>query len=123
MNGLTSLNSYKVSSVPSSTTFTLTNEDGSSITYVGGNGNSHDQFIRTNTETVAGVDASFQIDGVTVTRSNNIIDDVIDGASLTLSSTTTSDAYVSISTSKDKVLSALNNLMRKLIKFHHKSLN
>ena len=37
----------------------------------------------TNTETVAGVDASFQIDGVTVTRSNNIIDDVIDGASLT----------------------------------------
>ena len=44
---------------------------------MGGNGNSQDKFIRTNTETVAGVDASFQIDGVTVTRSNNIIDDVI----------------------------------------------
>ena len=114
LNGLTSLNSYKVSSVPRSTTFTLTNEDGSSITYGGGNGNSHDQFIRTNTETVAGVDASFQIDGVTVTRSNNIIDDVIDGASLTLSSTTTSDAYVSISTSKDKVLNALNNLIEEV---------
>ena len=114
LNGLTSLNSYKVSSVPSSTTFTLTNEDGSSITYGGGNGNSQDQFIRTNTETVAGVDASFQIDGVTVTRSDNIIDDVIDGASLTLSSTTTSDAYVSISTSKDKVLNALNNLIEEV---------
>ena len=116
LNGLTSLNSYKVSTVPSSTSFTLTNEDGSSITYGGGNGNSQDQFIRTNTETVAGVDASFQIDGVTVTRSNNIIDDVIDGASLTLSSTTTSDAYVSISTSKDKVLSALNNLIEEVNK-------
>ena len=116
LNGLTSLNSYKVSSVPSSTSFTLTNEDGSSITYGGGNGNSQDKFIRTNTETVAGVDASFQIDGVTVTRSNNIIDDVIDGASLTLSSTTTSDAYVSISTSKDKVLSALNNLIEEVNK-------
>ena len=116
LNGLTSLNDYKVSSVPSSTSFTLTNEDGSSITYGGGNGNSQDQFIRTNTETVAGVDASFQIDGVTVTRSNNIIDDVIDGASLTLSSTTTSDAYVSISTSKDKVLSALNNLIEEVNK-------
>ena len=62
------------------------------------------------------MDASFQIDGVTVTRSNNIIDDVIDGASLTLSSTTTSDAYVSISTSKDKVLSALNNLIEEVNK-------
>ena len=115
LTGLTSLNSYKIASVPSTTTFTLTNLDGSSITY-GGNGHSQDKFTRTNTETVSGADSSFTLDGVTITRSTNIIDDVIDGASLTLSSTTTSDAYVSVSTSKEKVLTAIENLIEEVNK-------
>ena len=51
--------------------------DGSSITYGGGNGNSLDKFIRTNTETVAGQDANFKVDGVSISRSANIVDDVI----------------------------------------------
>ena len=109
------MNTYKISSVASSNSFTITNIDGSSITY-GGNGNSLDKFIRTNTETVAGQDANFKVDGVSISRSANIVDDVIDGASLTLSSTTTSDAYVSINTSKDKVLDALNNLIEEVNK-------
>ena len=116
LTGLTSLSTYKISSVASSNSFTLTNNDGSSITYGGGNGNSLDKFIRTNTETVAGQDANFQVDGVSISRAANTVDDVIDGASLTLSSTTTSDAYVSITASEDKVLSALNNLIEEVNK-------
>ena len=116
LTGLTSLNTYKISSIPSSTSFTLTNVDGTSITYGGGNGNSQDKFTRVNTETVSGVDSSFAVDGVTITRPTNTIDDVIDGASLTLSSTTTTDANVSVTTSKDKVLSALNNLIEEVNK-------
>tara|TARA_A100001011_G_C14306711_1_gene843520 strand:+ start:205 stop:2436 length:2232 start_codon:yes stop_codon:yes gene_type:complete len=116
LSGLTSLSSYKIASVPSTTSFTLTNTDGTSITYGGGHGNSQDKFLRTNTETVSGTDASFTVDGVNITRSTNTIDDVIDGASLTLSTTTTSDAFVSISTSKDKVLSALENLIEEVNK-------
>ena len=116
LTGLTSLSTYKISSVASSNSFTLTNNDGSSITYGGGNGNSLDKFIRTNTETVAGQDANFQVDGVSISRATNTVDDVIDGASLTLSSTTTSDAYVSITASEDKVLSALNNLIEEVNK-------
>ena len=111
LTGLTSLSSYTVASVPSANTFTLTSSDGSTITYGGGNGNALDQFIRTNTETVAGIDASFKVDGVSITRPTNTVNDVIDGASLTLSTTTTTDAFVSISTSKDKVLAALENLI------------
>ena len=116
LTGLTSLNTYKISSIPSSTSFTLTNVDGTSITYGGGNGNSQDKFTRVNTETVSGVDSSFAVDGVTITRPTNTIDDVIDGASLTLSSITTTDANVSVTTSKDKVLSALNNLIEEVNK-------
>ena len=74
------MSTYKISSVASSNSFTLTNNDGSSITYGGGNGNSLDKFIRTNTETVAGQDANFQVDGVSISRAANTVDDVIDGA-------------------------------------------
>ena len=111
LTGLTSLSSYTIASVPSANTFTLTSLNGSAITYGGGNGNALDQFIRTNTETVAGIDASFKVDGVSITRPTNTVNDVIDGASLTLSTTTTTDAFVSISTSKDKVLTALESLI------------
>ena len=120
LNGLTSLSTYKIASIPSANSFTLTASNGSAITYGGGNGSNTDSFVRTNTETVAGVDANFKIDGVSITRSTNTIDDVIDGASLTLSTTTTTDAQISISTSKDKVLSAIENLIEEVNKINTK---
>ena len=116
LNGLTSLSTYTVASVPSTSSFTLTSSEGNAITYGGGNGNASDSFVRTNTETVSGVDANFTIDGVLITRPTNTVDDVIDGASLTLASTTTTDALISVSTSQDKVLTALESLVEEVNK-------
>ena len=111
LTGLTALSTYTIATVPSSTSFTLTSSNGSTITYGGANGSSGDTFVRNSDETVAGQDASFTVDGVVVTRPSNTITDVIDGSTLTLKTTTTTDALVSISTSKDKVLKALESLI------------
>ncbi len=114
LNGLTSLTSYKIASVPSTTSFTLNDSNGNTITYGGGNGSSNDTFLRTNTETAKAQNASFTVDGVSISRSNNEIVDVIDGATLSLVNTTSSPAIVSVSTSKDKVLSALESLVEEV---------
>ena len=114
LNGLTSLSSYKIATVPSSTSFTLNDSNGNSITYGGGNGSSTDSFLRTNTETANAKNASFTVDGVSISRSTNEIDDVIDGATLSLVNTTSTPAIVSVSTSKDKVLSALESLVEEV---------
>ena len=49
----------------------------------------------------AGVDAQFTLDGVSITRSTNEIDDLLDGVTITLNKTTTSD--VSLIASYDAV--------------------
>ena len=116
LTGLTSLTSYKIASVPSSTSFTLNDSSGNSITYGGGNGSSSDTFVRTNTETASANNAAFSIDGVSISRSTNEITDVIDGASLSLVNTTSAAAIISVSTSKDKVLSALESLVEEVNK-------
>ena len=51
---------------------------------------------------------------MSISRSNNEIVDVIDGATLSLVNTTSSPAIVSVSTSKDKVLSALESLVEEV---------
>ena len=111
LTGLTSLSSYKVSSVASTSSFTLTDTSGNAITYGGANGHASDKFLRTNKEAVAGQDASFAIDGVSITRSTNTISDVIEGATLKLSTVTTSDANISIAASSETVLEAINSLI------------
>ena len=120
LTGLTDKSSYKIASIPSSTSFTLTSSSGGTITYGGGNGNASDSFLRTNTETVSGLDSNFTIDGVSITRPTNVIDDVIDGASLTISSVTSADALVSVTTSKDKVLNAIESLIEEVNKISSK---
>ena len=114
LNGLTSLSEYKIASVPSSTSFTLNDSNGNSITYGGSGGSSTDAFVRTNSETASAQNASFTIDGVTISRTTNQITDVVDGATLSLLNTTSSAAVVSVSTSKDKVLSALESLVEEV---------
>ena len=114
LNGLTSLSEYKIASVPSTTSFTLNDSNGNAITYGGSGGNSSDAFVRTNTETASAQNASFTIDGVTISRTTNEVTDVIDGATLSLLNTTTSAAVVSVSTSKDKVLAALESLVEEV---------
>jgi flagellar hook-associated protein 2 len=47
--------------------------------------------------TFSAIDATFNVDGVTITRSRNIISDVIDGATLTFKSKTTEPVTLSIS--------------------------
>ncbi len=113
LNGLTSLSSYKVASV-GSTTFTLTNTDGTSVTYGGSGGNANDKFVRTNKETLAGQDAAITLDGVSITRSKNSINDLIDGATINLASTTTKEENISVTASKSKVLEALENLIEEV---------
>ena len=120
LTGLTDKSSYKIASIPNSTSFTLTSDAGDTITYGGGNGNASDSFLRTSAETVSGFDSNFTIDGVSITRPTNVIDDVIDGASLTISSVTTTDALVSVSTSKDKVLNAIESLIEEVNKISSK---
>ena len=114
LNGLTSLSEYKIASVPSTTSFTLNDSNGNAITYGGSGGNSSDAFVRTNTETASAQNAAFTIDGVTISRTTNEVTDVIDGATLSLLNTTTSAAVVSVSTSKDKVLAALESLVEEV---------
>ena len=111
LNGLTSLSSYKIASIPSTSSFTLNDSNGNAITYGGSNGSATDAFVRTNTETASAQNASFTVDGVSISRSKNEITDIIDGAELNLLNTTTSAAVVSVSTSKDKVLEALESLV------------
>ncbi len=114
LNGLASLSEYKIASIPSTTSFTLTNTNGNAITYGGSGGSSSDAFVRTNTETASAQNASFTIDGVTISRSTNEVTDVIDGANLSLLNTTASAAVVSVSTSKNKVLEALESLVEEI---------
>ena len=52
-------------------------------------------------QVAAGVDAQFTLDGVSITRSTNEIDDLLDGVTITLNKTTTSD--VSLIASYDAV--------------------
>ena len=114
LNGLASLTSYKVASIPSSTSLTLNDINGNSLTYGGGNGSATDSFLRTNTETAAAQNASFTIDGVSISRTTNQITDVIEGATLDLNNTTSSAAIVSVSTSKANVLAAIESLIEEV---------
>ena len=114
LNGLTSLSEYKIASIPSANSFTLTNSNGNAITYGGSGGSSSDAFVRTSTETASAQNASFTIDGVTISRSTNEVTDVIEGAKLSLLNTTTSAAVVSVSTSKTQVLEALESLVEEI---------
>lgn len=51
--------------------------------------------VDTNTETITAADASFTMDGVTITRDSNEITDLIDGVKLTVKSTTSAAETVS----------------------------
>ncbi len=114
LNGLTSLSEYKIASIPSTTSFTLTQSNGNAVTYGGSGGSSSDAFVRTNTETASAQNASFTVDGVTISRSTNEVTDIVDGAKLSLLNTTTSAAVVTVSTSKNKVLEALESLVEEI---------
>ena len=51
--------------------------------------------VDSNTETITAADASFTMDGVTITRDSNTITDLIDGVTLTVKSTTSAAETVS----------------------------
>lgn len=73
-------------------------------------------------ELVAAQDAEFEIDGQTVIRSTNIIDDVLTGVTLTLKAETTSPLTMTISPDNDSIISEIKewvdayNAAYKLIK-------
>ena len=46
LNGLSNLSTYKIASVPSANSFTLTDTSGNAVTYGGGNGSALDNFAR-----------------------------------------------------------------------------
>ena len=80
----------------------MNDNNGNTITYGGGNGSSNDTF-ETNTRQQQHKMLHLLL-MVFPFQSINEIDDVIDGATLSLVNTTSSPAIVSVSTSKDKVL-------------------
>lgn len=63
------------------------------------------------TATDQGSNAKFYLNGIQVTRSNNTINDLISGVSLTLNSTSTGSATVSLTTDPSQLSSALQTLV------------
>lgn len=68
----------------------------------------------TRSEAQAAADAILTIDGITIQRSTNTIDDLITGATLTLNSVTTSSARVQIVENADTALEELQTLVDQL---------
>ena len=73
-----------------------------------------------NHQTSAATDASVIVDGVTITRETNDIDDLFDGYSLNLSSTTTSSFRVSSALDKTTALSNLTAFIESINKVRTK---
>ena len=75
-------------------------------------------FEGVNTEqqtTQAGQDAQFSIDGISFTRSSNVVDDVIDGLTITLKSAGSSEISVDIDI--DSIVNEVSNLVSKYNNF------
>ena len=65
-------------------------------------------------ETVAASDASFTIDGTTITRDKNTISDLIDGVTMTLKSTTSSAETISAAFDSEVAESAVESLVNEI---------
>lgn len=63
------------------------------------------------TETIAAADANLELDGVSITRETNTITDLIGGATLTLSSTTSSAEVIGAAFDSDLALLALQSIV------------
>ena len=64
-----------------------------------------------------GNDASFNLDGIQVTRSSNNISDIIEGAEINLKADTTGDAAISISRSETAIRQSINDTIFSLNEF------
>lgn len=62
-------------------------------------------------------DATFKLDGVSVTRTKNKIDDILDGAEIELKSDLASSAIISSQRSEDAIKSTVNSLISSLNEF------
>ena len=67
--------------------------------------------VNSSVETIAGLDAEFEIDGVSITRESNIVDDLVDGIELTLVSTTSSAETISAAYDTDLAMLAMESLL------------
>lgn len=65
------------------------------------------------TETAAAADASFSVNGLELTASTNMIEDVIDGLTLTLKQTGEAPVAITVAQDRDGVRSALDDLVSK----------
>ena len=90
--------------------------DALTLTYNSADGNVGlaDVGYLTTVETVTAADAELSIDGVSVTRTSNIITDLIDGVTLTLNNTTSSAETVSGDWNSDNALLALQVFIEQL---------
>jgi flagellar hook-associated protein 2 len=62
-------------------------------------------------ESVDGLDASFKIDGVQISRGSNTVDDVIDGVTINLKATSSNPVNVTISTDSEAIKGAVNEFI------------
>ena len=60
-----------------------------------------------------GSDTVFQLNGITVTRQSNVVNDVVPGVSFTLQSTASSATTITLSTSRSALANALNDFVGK----------
>jgi len=63
-------------------------------------------------ELVAAKDAQFTVDGIAVTRSTNVVDDVIPGVTLTLQGTSADAMTVEVKADADSVVQAVNDFVQ-----------
>ncbi len=86
--------------------------DALTLTYNSADGNVElaDVGYLTTVETVTAADAELTIDGVSVTRTSNTINDLIDGVTLTLNNTTSSAETVSGDWNSDNALLAITGI-------------
>ncbi len=67
--------------------------------------------VDASTETIAAADANLELDGVSITRESNTITDLVAGATLTLSSTTSSAEVIGAAFDTDLALLALQSIV------------
>lgn len=62
-------------------------------------------------QTVSGADAAYKVNGLSLTNPSNIVTNVIDGLTLTLNTTTTSSATVSVTENTSGIKAAINTFV------------
>ena len=72
--------------------------------------------VNNSIQSVAGADAALTLDGVSITRQSNVIDDLVEGVSMTLKSTTSQNGTIAAAYDNSTALTAMKTLVEEINK-------